>query len=55
MSFLDDIDVEPRRTDRNNCQHCEATAAGCRANAWLRGRNCCEQCPGDHDGPGVGE
>lgn len=38
-----------RRTDRKTCTHCEASAAGCRSNYWLRGRNCCEACPGDHD------
>lgn len=31
------------------CRHCEATAAGCDANLWLRGRACCDRCPGDHD------
>lgn len=43
-------DVPPRRRDRNTCRHCEASAAGCRSVAWLRGSNCCGLCAGDHDG-----
>lgn len=46
-------DVPPRRTDRKHCTYCEASAAGCRSNAWLRGRNCCETCTGDHDVAGT--
>jgi hypothetical protein len=36
MSFLENIDVPERRTDRKTCPYCEASAAGCRSNAWLR-------------------
>jgi hypothetical protein len=43
-------DVAERRTDRKTCPTCEASAAGCRSNEWLRGRLCCEACAGDHDG-----
>ena len=53
MSFLDDIDVPPRRLDRKTCAYCEASAAGCRSNAWLRRANCCEACAGDHDAEAV--
>lgn len=49
MGFLTDIDVPERRTDRNNCSDCEATAAGCRSVEWLAGRLCCSACPGQHD------
>ena len=38
-----------RRTDRKTCAACEASAAGCRSNEWLRGRRCCERCTGNHD------
>lgn len=38
-----------RRTDRKTCPACEASAAGCRSNEWLRGRRCCERCTGNHD------
>lgn len=46
-------DAPPRRTDCKTCQHCDASAAGCRSNYWLRGRLCCELCEGDHDTPEV--
>ena len=49
MSFLENIDVPPRRTDRRTCPYCEASAAGCRSNKWLRARFCCEACDGWHD------
>lgn len=39
----------PLRTDRKTCPTCEASAAGCRSNEWLRGRRCCTACKGDHD------
>lgn len=42
-------DTPPRRTDRKLCPACEASAAGCRSNEWLRGRRCCDACTGDHD------
>jgi len=42
-------ETDTRRTDRKTCRHCEASAAGCRSNAWLRGRNCCDACTGNHD------
>jgi hypothetical protein len=44
-----DPDEKPRRLDRKVCAHCEASAAGCRSNEWLRGRRCCARCGGDHD------
>jgi hypothetical protein len=46
---IDVPDVPPRRSDRKTCPYCEASAAGCRSNAWLRGRNCCAACAGGHD------
>jgi hypothetical protein len=49
VSFLENIDVPERRVDRKTCAYCEASAAGCRSVAWLRGRNCCEACDGNHD------
>jgi hypothetical protein len=49
MSFLENIDVPPRRTDRKHCQHCEASAAGCRAHRWMTGFLCCPACFGNHD------
>lgn len=39
-----------KRVDRRTCATCEATPRGCASNHWLRGRWCCERCPGDHDG-----
>jgi hypothetical protein len=39
----------PRRTDRAQCGHCQATPASCDTNHWLRGRWCCTACPGRHD------
>ena len=51
MSFLENIDVPPRRTDRRLCVHCEASAATCKALVWLRGEanRCCEKKRiGDH-------
>lgn len=44
-----DPNATPRRTDRKPCPHCDASAAGCRSVAWLRGSPCCESCPSDHD------
>lgn len=49
MTFLESIDVPPRRTDRKTCPSCEATASGCRGHKFLSGRYCCEQCTGNHD------
>jgi hypothetical protein len=50
VSFADvPLDVPPRRTDHEPCAYCEASAAGCRSNEWLRGRRCCDVCGGDHD------
>ena len=51
MSFLDDIPAPTRRTDRKPCQHCDASAAGCRSVKWLRGQACCDRCQLDHDRP----
>lgn len=56
MNWLESIDVPPRRQDRKPCEHCEASAATCRAVTWLNGgrgsRGCCERCIGDHDAEG---
>jgi len=49
MGFLDKLDEPPVRKDRRTCAYCEASAAGCKSNEWLRGRRCCEACTGDHD------
>lgn len=49
-TVIDVPDAPARRTDRRNCDHCQATAAGCRSHKWLSGRLCCDLCPGDHDG-----
>ncbi len=49
MSFLEQIPAPERRTDRKPCPSCEGSASGCRSVEWLRGRRCCDACPGDHD------
>ena len=38
----------PRRLPLKPCPHCDATARGCDTNQWLRGRGCCDACPGRH-------
>lgn len=47
--MIDVPDTFDRRTDRRPCQHCEASAAGCRSHKWLSGRLCCDRCRADHD------
>jgi len=49
MSWVADIPTPERRSDRRNCDSCEAGAAACRSREWLSGRLCCGKCPGDHD------
>jgi hypothetical protein len=49
MSFLENIPAPERRRDRRNCEHCEASAAGCRTHRWMSGFYCCPACFGWHD------
>lgn len=39
------------RTDQRQCQHCEASVAGCETRNNLGGRWCCTTCTGNHDQP----
>jgi len=49
MSWVAEIPAPERRTDRQPCPSCDASAAGCRSVEWLAGRLCCQTCPGNHD------
>lgn len=38
-----------RRPKLAACAYCGANGAACDSLTWLRGRTCCEACPGDHE------